>query len=115
MSLNARQRYEACCNARGVEESGDRLLLADREQQIRLHPDHERFGQARASEERDRIAVRGEVEAIDGARDVEIAVGIEGVDEALRQSFEIALHGELGSERIMSAHVGTNRLAAEAL
>ena len=42
--------------------------------------------------------IRGEIEIIHGARDVEIGVGVEPVDEAQALIAEIALHLEVGVE-----------------
>src|SRR5207253_8108225 len=59
---------------------------------------------------------RSEIEAVHGARDVEIAVGVEDIHEALGERFEVALNRELGRERVAALpHVLTDRLAPEAL
>ena len=58
--------------------------------------------------------MRAEIEAVHGARDVQVAVGVEGADEALCQSLQVALNRELGSERIAALHVVANRRASEA-
>src|SRR5207253_495096 len=57
-----------------------------------------------------------EIEAVHGARDVEIAVGVEDIHEALSERFEVALNRELGRERVAALpHVFADRLAPEAL
>src|SRR5207237_5598251 len=59
--------------------------------------------------------VSAEIEAVHGAGDVQVAVGVEDADEALRQSFQVALNRELGGERIAVLHLLAERLASEAL
>src|SRR5215469_16627239 len=66
VALDARERREARSNPRGLEEPGHRLLLVHREQQVRLHPDHQGMLEGRPPQERDRIAVCAEVEAVHG-------------------------------------------------
>ena len=46
-----------------------------------------------------RAAMRGKIEAIHRARDVQVAIRVERAHEAPRVSFKIALDGELGRER----------------
>src|SRR6202011_4778459 len=58
--LDAWERREARGNACGPERARDGLLLAHREQHIRLHADHERGAQAGAPQHAHRLAVRAE-------------------------------------------------------
>src|SRR5207244_5383475 len=114
--LEAGERCEARDDAGGLEIARDGLLLAEREQEVRLHADHERGAQGRAPEQGHRVTVRSEVEAVHGARDVQIAVGVEDIHEALSERFEVALNRELGRERVAALpHVFADRLAPEAL
>ena len=62
------------------------------------------------------LAVRGEIEAVHRARQVQVAVGIKGAHEAPRVQLQVALHREFGAERAPCAfHVRRRRSAAEAL
>ncbi len=67
MPLDAGEGREARPDAGSLEEPGDRALLVDREQQVRLHPDHQRLLERGAAEDFHRVAVRSEIEAVHGA------------------------------------------------
>ena len=74
---------------------GDRLLLAHREEEVGLHADHERGLEGRAAEQCDRVPMGGEIEAVHGTGNIEIAVRIEHVHELLGQGLEVPLDREL--------------------
>ena len=102
------------CYARSLEKPGDRTLLVDREQQVGLYTDHERLLERCTAEQANEVAVRRQVEAIHGARDIMVAICIESADETLRQGLEVALHGKFGGEGPPALHVITDRLTPEA-
>src|SRR5579864_3193742 len=100
MPLDAGEGGEAGRDAGGRECLRDGLLLAHREEQVRLHPDHQGVRESSAAKKGYRIPVYAQVEAVHRARYIKVAVGVVGGDPAGGERLQVTLDGELRGEGV---------------
>src|ERR1700722_6962317 len=82
------------------ERERDRPVLLRGEQPVAREADDEGLGQYRGKRLLERARGARRVELVDRAGDVEVGVRVEAVDEALALVAQVALHLELGVERV---------------
>src|SRR5690242_2546113 len=110
------QRHEFHRCAGVAQAVGDLLLLLEREQDVGAHADHHRPLDVDALEPlaHAATAVFGHVEPVAGARQVQVAVGVERAHEALGVALQVGLDLELDAEGMIFALLRIEPDAGEA-